>query len=277
MPETSAAPRGPRTSYFAVSRAPRYSVLIALPLLIGYQALAVMLERPGTPELRNGADVLLQSLFVAAAGSRGPLIFITCVVLLGAGLVARDLRKSGDPLRGSVFVRMMLEAVGLALVFGLVIGVATSQLLGSLHSLSIVAPGASHAVGADRVVAGGQGSGAGATGLAAMSWPVRLMMALGAGLYEELFFRVLLVGGIAAGCRILLGFGRGLSGIIAVVVGALVFSAFHYIGPYGDAFTVQSFVFRALSGVAFSGLYLLRGFGITAWTHALYDAFLLLG
>jgi hypothetical protein len=28
--------------------------------------------------------------------------------------------------------------------------------------------------------------------------------------------------------------------------------------------------------VAFSALYLLRGFGITAWTHALYDALLLL-
>ena len=39
---------------------------------------------------------------------------------------------------------------------------------------------------------------------------------------------------------------------------------------------LQSFVFRALSGLAFSGLYLMRGFGITAWTHALYDAFLLL-
>jgi hypothetical protein len=31
-----------------------------------------------------------------------------------------------------------------------------------------------------------------------------------------------------------------------------------------------------ISGVAFSALYLLRGFGITAWTHALYDVFLLL-
>jgi hypothetical protein len=106
---------------------------------------------------------------------------------------------------------------------------------------------------------------------------MRLMMSLGAGLYEELFFRVILVGGIAAGARVILGFGRGLSGAIAVLIGALIFSAFHYIGPYGDAFTIQSFVFRALSGVAFSGLYLLRGFGITAWTHALYDAFLLLG
>ena len=41
---------------------------------------------------------------------------------------------------------------------------------------------------------------------------------------------------------------------------------------YLKAFTtLESFVFRTLAGLAFSGLYLTRGFGITAWTHALYD------
>ena len=34
---------------------------------------------------------------------------------------------------------------------------------------------------------------------------------------------------------------------------------------------------RAVAGVAFSALYLARGFGITAWTHALYDIAVLLG
>jgi hypothetical protein len=263
-------------SYFAASRAPRYSVLFALPLLIGYQALALLLEPPGRPQLRNGADVLLQSLFIAAAGSRGPAVFITCVVLLGAGLVAWDLRRSRERLRLSVFVWMAGEAVALALIFGLVIGLATSELLGSLHSLATGAAAPSPSGHAGLLALLQRGSAA-PTGIAAESWPMRLMMSLGAGLYEELFFRVILVGGIAAGGRVVLGLSRRAAGIIAVVLGALVFSAFHYIGPYGDAFTVQSFVFRALSGVAFSGLYLLRGFGITAWTHALYDAFLLLG
>ena len=81
---------------------------------------------------------------------------------------------------------------------------------------------------------------------------------------------------LAAGARVLLGANGRLAGVLATVVGAVVFSAFHYIGPYGDPFQVQSFAFRTISGVAFSALYLVRGFGITAWTHALYDAFLLL-
>jgi hypothetical protein len=59
-----------------------------------------------------------------------------------------------------------------------------------------------------------------------------------------------------------------------VVLGALIFSAFHYIGPYGDRLELGSFTFRAVAGVLFSGMYVLRGFGITAWTHALYDVFL---
>lgn len=249
----TAAPAARRTSYFAVSSAPRYSILFALPLLIGYEALAALLAEPGKGELRNGADVLMRAAFTAVAGPRGNAIFMAAVILLGVGLVVRDLRKSKDRIRPGVFVLMLAEAALLAALFGIVVGVATAKLLGSIQSLAIVQ-----------------------TPLAQMSWPMRLMMSLGAGLYEELFFRVLLVGGIAAGARILLGFGRRSAGMCAAVLGAIIFSAFHYIGPYGDPFQIQSFTFRMLSGLAFSGLYLVRGFGITAWTHALYDAFLLL-
>ncbi|HEV8447764.1 MAG TPA: CPBP family intramembrane glutamic endopeptidase [Gemmatimonadaceae bacterium] len=240
-----------RWTYFKVSRAHRYSILFALPLLLGYEALAAALAQPGKAELRNGADAMLRGAFTAVAGPRGSLIFIGVIVLIGLALVIRDLRQSRDRLRPGIFAGMLGESILLASVFGIVVGVTTAKLLGSLHSLSL-GP------------------------IDQTTWATRLMLSLGAGLYEELFFRVLLVTGIAAGARVLLGFGPRASGVTAAVAGALIFSAFHYIGPYGDKLELQSFVFRALSGLAFSGLYLLRGFGITAWTHALYDAFLLL-
>src|SRR5262249_26771922 len=103
-----------------------------------------------------------------------------------------------------------------------------------------------------------------------------LMLSLGAGIYEELLFRVVLVGLLAWGGAKLLGWRPLVAGSFATIVGALIFSAFHYIGPHGDLLHVYSFVFRALAGFFFRGLYLVRGFGITAWTHALYDVFLLL-
>jgi hypothetical protein len=103
------------------------------------------------------------------------------------------------------------------------------------------------------------------------------MISLGAGIYEELLFRVILVSGLAWLAAAGLGWTRIQANVFAVFLGALVFSAFHYIGPYGDSLQLGSFTFRAVSGLLFSALYVLRGFGITAWTHALYDVFLALG
>ncbi len=242
------APFSAPSSYWQASRAPRYSLSFALPLLLFYQVLAVLLAH-GTRSVRNGADVILQSLFVAVAGSWGPLVFMVCLIAVGLWLVARDLRKSAR-LRASVFCGMLGEALLLALLFGFLVGGVTSGVLGGLQILARPAGG-----DLDR-------------------W-TRLMLSLGAGIYEELLFRVLLVGALAAAARALLGWRSVAAGVAATVIGAAIFSAFHYIGPYGDRLQVYSFVFRMVAGLFFSALYLTRGFGITAWTHALYDVLLL--
>jgi hypothetical protein len=249
---TTPLPSG-KGGYFASSRAPRYSILFALPLLIAYEGLAALLASP-EGGMRNGADALLRGLFGAALGVHGPAIFMMVIVLLGVGLVARDMRRSRESLRPPYFLLMAGESALLAIGFGLVIGTLTAQLLGAVHLLAAGAP-------AD---------------LARMPWSTRLMLSLGAGLYEELFFRVVLVSGLTAlGVRVF-GSSRRSAVLMAVISSAFIFSAFHYIPPYGDHFEVASFTFRFLSGLAFSILYVVRGFGITAWTHALYDAFLLL-
>jgi hypothetical protein len=242
-----------RQSYWAASRSPRYSLLFALPLLLAYEALAV--ARPvrvgGGAELRNGADVLLREASYALLGPWGPSVVMALVTVLCVVLVRRDMKRGGG-LRLPTFGLMFAEAAALSVAFGLVVGTATAELLGHLRPL-MMGP------------------------IQNMDLPTRLMLSLGAGLYEELLFRVILVGGLAMGGRVVLGLSRFTSGAIATVIGALAFSAFHYIGAYGEPWQLQSFVFRAISGVAFSALYLTRGFGITAWTHALYDIGVLIG
>ena len=116
---------------------------------------------------------MLRAVFTAVAGRRGSLIFIAVIVVIGIALVLRDLRQSRDRLRPGIFAGMLGESILLASVFGIVVGVTTAKLLGSLHSLSL-GP------------------------IDQTTWSTRLMLSLGAGLYEELFFRVLLVTGIAA-------------------------------------------------------------------------------
>jgi len=253
LPSTLLRPFTAPQSYWQTSRTHRYSLLFALPLLVAYEMLAAALGGPRGAEVRNGADVILKELASAAMGTRGPIVLMALIIGASVYLVWRDWKRSGG-VRGAFFGGMLLESSLLAVVFGLIIGTITARLLGAMHLL---------------MMNGGGGA------IAGMSGPTRLMLSLGAGLYEELLFRVFLVGALAALGKSLLGLGRRGAGILAAVVGAVLFSAFHYIGRYGDPFEIQSFAFRALSGLAFSGLYLMRGFGITAWTHALYDTFLL--
>jgi len=238
-----------RTSYWQVSRAPRYSLLFALPLLVFYQVLAVLLAH-GARSVRNGADVILQALFTAVAGAWGPPLFMVCLIGAGLWLVTRDLRAHGSRLRSGVLAAMLGESIALALIFGFAVGRVTSGVLGMLQTLAV--PGGPE-----------------------MDWWTRLMVSLGAGIYEELLFRVLLVGALATAARALLGWRPLTAGVAATFAGAAIFSAFHYLGPYGDRWQLYSFAFRMVAGLFFSGLYLARGFGITAWTHALYDVLLL--
>jgi Type II CAAX prenyl endopeptidase Rce1-like len=241
-------------TYWQASRAPRYSVLFALPLLIIYQILAVVVPPgPGGVDVRNGADVLLQAVFVWLAGAWGPRLFMLCLIGFGAWLVAKDIRARGGKLSPTVLGGMLVESLLLSLVFGIVVSGLTVALLG--------APPPPLALGLAQMRLG--------------RWTM-LMLSIGAGLYEELLFRVVLVGALAWAGHKLLGWRPLVAGIAATVLGALIFSAFHYIGPFGDRLDVYSFVFRTIAGLFFSAMYLTRGFGITAWTHALYDVFLLL-
>src|SRR5207247_1323583 len=102
-----------RSSYWQLSRAPRYSLLFALPLLVFYEVLAVFLAH-GERSVRNGADVILQSLFTAVAGAWGPPLFMLCLIGGGLWLVVRDMHAHGTRLRGAMFVMMLGESVALA-------------------------------------------------------------------------------------------------------------------------------------------------------------------
>ena len=236
-------------SYFASARAPRYSVLFALPLLLAYEVLAWALGRTGQVGVRNGADVLLKSLFLTLGGRHGLTLFSLVLMGGGAVLVVRDLRRNGTP-RPAVYGGMLAESVAYALLLGTVAGLLTSFLL--TGRLALVAGAA----------------------LQGLGLPTQIMISLGAGIYEELLFRVVVVAGLALLARRGFGWRPVPAGVFAAVLGALIFSGFHYLGPYGDRLEIGSFTFRTIAGLLFSGLYLTRGFGITAWSHALYDVFL---
>jgi hypothetical protein len=233
--------------YFAVSRELRYSILFAVPLLLLYEGLSAALSGSAYSGIRNGADVLLKTMFVSLGGRTGLTVF--GVLLLGAAVVVvwRDHRRRGGRLAGGVFGVMLVESVIYAAILGHVVAQLTAWLL--TGRLAILAQRG---------------------GVEALPLGTQLVVSLGAGIYEELLFRVLLVSGIAA-LGLALGWRKPIAIGVGVVMSALIFSAFHYVGPMGDTLTLPSFTFRAVAGLLLSGLYVARGLGITAWTHALYD------
>lgn len=239
-------------SYYELSRTQTYSLLFAIPLLLLYEAGAAWVSTTSPAPLRNGADVLLRTL-LAAGGVHSTLAFTVFLVALAGFVVLVEWRRRRMPeVRARVFAGMLAESALYAVLLGVVVGTAT------------------------RWVLEGAGVRLAADGGALTTLPLSqgIVLSLGAGIYEELVFRVLLAGGLFVLFRSG-GLPRVRSGVFAALLSALAFSAFHYIGPYGDPWALQSFTFRFLAGLAFSVLFLMRGFGIAAWTHALYDVFLL--
>lgn len=99
-----------------------------------------------------------------------------------------------------------------------------------------------------------------------------LVLYCGAGIYEELVFRGFLLSILIAVFRPVFPQQKAAT-TVAALLGALLFSIFHYIGPSGDAFSLGSFIQRILAGLYFSILFVTRGFGVTAAAHAIYDIF----
>lgn len=233
--------------YFRASRTATYGFLTALPLLLLYEASILFVNHGAALRIRVGADVWMKSLLVAI-GAPGMFAVGAVVIAIGIAIFIRD-RKRDIPLRPAFFGGVILESMVYAVVVAFIVSVSVSLLLAMVQDGGTVSD---------------------------LPIGTQLSLSLGAGLYEELVFRVILVGGLA----FMLGrvtSRREVSYVIAAVVGAFLFSAVHYIGAFGDPLQVGSFLFRFLFGLAMNIIFLLRGFGVAAWTHALYDVFVVTG
>ena len=120
-------------------------------------------------------------------------------------------------------------------------------------------------------------------------WSLKAISFVGAGIYEEVLFRLCLLSLIYGFFRVLALPHRG-AAMMAVVLSAAAFALAHYIEPKEGVGIVRSiidgadmvvrtqelwfgFAFRALAGIYFGALFFLRGFGITVGCHAAYDIF----
>jgi membrane protease YdiL (CAAX protease family) len=245
--EVASAPRPaeakPRaTGYFHWSRDPALGLFAVLPLWLTYEGLRLWLA----PEDRNGAEVLLLRE-LRRFDERGHLLLSLLFLLLLAAC-ARSLVRRDVP---------WLRVVGVVALEGTIYALLLGPLAEALTT------------SANRVLA---------AGLSPSLLLVNLVGSLGAGIFEELVFRLGLMSALVwVGLRAVraLALPEWVALVQAVVVSALAFSWFHHI--CGEPFDRTRFVFRTMAGVLLGLLMWARGYGVCVWTHTMYNVHYYLG
>jgi hypothetical protein len=239
------------SGYWVASRTWWASLLFVLPWVIIYEA--------GTwyftfdPATQTEQRIVAFSLFrnaLAALGATAYWVAPAAVisVLLGLSWLHKEYKSSSD-------ARTHRNGVGLWTLAGM--GVESLMWAGPLMLTGLAL--------ARVPLAGGERD----LSLVQEHIGEAIVLSIGAGIYEELVFRLLAMTALHFFMVDFLQLrGRWVTSVI-IIVCALIFSVYHYWGP--EHFAMQTFVFRTLAGIYFGGLLITRGFGITAGSHALYD------
>ncbi|PKK91696.1 MAG: hypothetical protein CVV64_03265 [Candidatus Wallbacteria bacterium HGW-Wallbacteria-1] len=226
-------------SYFEATRGATYSFIFALPLFILYEFLSWMGSDARGAGVRNGADVLVKSL-LAPLGIRSLPAFAALLAIAFGIAIYRENSRQKIKVVNSWFAWMLGESV----IYAFLLAPAVNFMMTKARLLSL-------------------------------SFSQEFTVMLGAGLYEELVFRVLLIAMVRWMVNTSFSIRGWESSLYAVIVSSLIFSGFHHVGSFGEPFTWSAFIFRALAGGVLALMYILRGFGITAYSHAIYDLLVL--
>jgi hypothetical protein len=223
-------------------------LLFVLPLVIAYEGGVALLGGPHPENLRNGADNWLRVGLTRVGIS---WVWLPPAILLALMVIWTWTRREERPIELlAVLSGMVLESVAFAIgLWGI------SRALGPLLEEFGIAL---------------------STGVAAEPAVGQVITYLGAGIYEEALFRLILFSCLVRLLRMV-----DVNGLVAVFLAAsasaLLFSAAHHIGPYGQPYGNYLFLFRLIAGMYFAMLFQVRGFGIAVGAHACYNLMVSVG
>lgn len=209
------------------------SIVFIFPLLLAYEIGVLFTGHV------NGADVVTRALYFTL-GSRG-LYLLLHAVLAAVFLIWIRKAQRWDSLRLDVFAPVVLES----LIYALTLGAAITLVLSKVLAMSVFGAPVGGLVG-------------------------QVVSALGAGVHEELVFRLGLLAGMVTFLR---GGGtdRRIAVTLAFLLSAPLFALAHHAGANGEPFTLHAFLFRTLAGLAFGAMFWFRSLAHAVYAHALYD------
>ncbi len=228
-------------SYFSLSKRPLYSFVFTAPLIILYEIGVIAVANDDIYIIRNGADVFLRQI-LESFGVAG-LYGFSGLILIGFISTYFYHRHTWDdlPINRNILITMFIES-GL---WSILIYFSLAKVM-----LTLMNPNG-------------------------IFMTQQVVLALGAGLYEEFLFRVLLITGLGSLLTLIFQWNDRISKWVGMFISAGIFSMFHFFGAFGDDFHFNLFFIRFVAGIILGTLYIHRGFGITAYAHSIYDLIVL--
>lgn len=221
----------PLIGYFQRAELPFHSLLFVLPLIVVYEVGTRFHVLPG----QLVAFRLMQDFFHLFGASGRYLPALAVVGILLAWHIAR---KDPWTIRGGTLLGMSAESTLLCIPL-IAVGFVANYYIPPVP-LS-----------------------------AASQWRSDIINSFGAGVYEELVFRLIAFTLLSFLLLDLFKLPKWIGVLGIVVISSVLFSLYHYLGI--ELFQWRTFIFRLMAGIYFGVVFLYRGFGITAGAHVAYD------
>ncbi len=247
----------PDAHYWSAATKPLHVLLFLLPLIIFYEIGSILWLRGNggiTEEIK--ARWVLGRVF-EAFGVHG--LWMPPVLLIIVLLVWHFLLHERWRIRPNILGWMALEAFAWAVPL-MVLGQLLFQVL----------------VGESGGALAATNGAAGAEAVMSLPLGTRATIAVGAGLYEEMVFRLLTIALVHALVHDVIGFSDKIGRIVAVIASAAAFALYHDAVPGSGGLDASALMYFFAAGLYFGVLYLVRGLGITVGAHAAYDLAVLL-
>jgi len=224
-------------TYYRRSRSPFYSFIFILPLFLIYEFGIWLIASKDLPTIRNGADVLLRKILLnlGITGIYG-MAFALLIGIIIAFFINRG-KFNEIKLNTNYFMLMIFESlIWSGILFTLL---RQGQLLLSAGSAKLFLQ--------------------------------QIVLSIGSGIFEEFIFRLVLVSGLILILGIFIKKRYWYKIFFAILISAIIFSSFHFIGEFADVPYTRLFLIRLIAGVILGYIYVLRGFGIAAYAHSFYN------
>ncbi|MBI4879174.1 MAG: CPBP family intramembrane metalloprotease [Planctomycetes bacterium] len=221
-------------TYLRESRRVSVSLIYVTPLLLLHEVLL----RAAGGDTRNAVEQAFKDLFWYLGPAAGWLHAFLVLVVVAAVCRVVALRLPCARL----FPAFLVECLLLALLLGPVVAFVTGPL-----ELGARVPGGPS------------------------SLEFSLLASISAGIYEELLFRLMVLGGLYVLALRLFGVARPAAFLLALLVSAFAFAWYHHAAPYGEPYEPRAFAFRAIAGILLGLVFAGRGLAVVVYLHAMYD------